>query len=92
MKRKVRVLASFTLCVFAAGILAETFPAGQDWTNVRIGAYGLRGEDNSFADCFCGNLEMEPLKLTQQFSELFGVRPTIFSAPGRVNLIGEHTD
>lgn len=46
MKRKVAVLASFTLCVLAAGILAETFPAGQDWTNyVRIGAYGLRGGD-----------------------------------------------
>jgi galactokinase len=30
--------------------------------------------------------------LARQFTELFGVRPTIFRAPGRVNLIGEHTD
>ena len=32
------------------------------------------------------------LTLTQQFQELYGARPTIFRAPGRVNLIGEHTD
>jgi galactokinase len=30
--------------------------------------------------------------LAQQFQEFYGVRPTIFQAPGRVNLIGEHTD
>jgi galactokinase len=35
---------------------------------------------------------MESIKLAQEFADLFGVRPTIFSAPGRVNLIGEHTD
>jgi galactokinase len=27
-----------------------------------------------------------------QFIELYGVQPRVFSAPGRVNLIGEHTD
>ncbi|HEX5082154.1 MAG TPA: galactokinase family protein, partial [Blastocatellia bacterium] len=27
-----------------------------------------------------------------QFIELYGARPRVFSAPGRVNLIGEHTD
>src|SRR5262245_53866743 len=27
-----------------------------------------------------------------QFIELYGSRPRVFSAPGRVNLIGEHTD
>jgi len=32
------------------------------------------------------------IDLTQSFAQLFGVRPTIFRAPGRVNLIGEHTD
>jgi galactokinase len=31
-------------------------------------------------------------ELTQPFEELFGNRPRIFRAPGRVNLIGEHTD
>jgi galactokinase len=31
-------------------------------------------------------------EITAQFEELFGVRPRIFRAPGRVNLIGEHTD
>lgn len=35
---------------------------------------------------------MESTELAQEFAGLFGVRPTIFSAPGRVNLIGEHTD
>lgn len=35
---------------------------------------------------------MNALALTQHFEKLFGQRPTIFRAPGRVNLIGEHTD
>ncbi|MGA7401351.1 MAG: galactokinase [Candidatus Sulfotelmatobacter sp.] len=30
--------------------------------------------------------------LTERFVRLYGTRPTIFRAPGRVNLIGEHTD
>jgi len=30
--------------------------------------------------------------LARQFTELFGAPPAIFQAPGRVNLIGEHTD
>jgi len=35
---------------------------------------------------------MESKALALQFAGLFGAQPTIFSAPGRVNLIGEHTD
>src|SRR5271157_5675288 len=35
---------------------------------------------------------MEPIELAQQFAGMFGAQPAIFSAPGRVNLIGEHTD
>jgi len=31
-------------------------------------------------------------KLRILFAELYGVHPTIYRAPGRVNLIGEHTD
>jgi galactokinase len=31
-------------------------------------------------------------RLAQQFAEIFGAAPRIFRAPGRVNLIGEHTD
>jgi galactokinase len=31
-------------------------------------------------------------KLNQKFEEIFGERPRLFRAPGRVNLIGEHTD
>jgi galactokinase len=31
-------------------------------------------------------------RLRNQFKEKFGGSPRIFSAPGRVNLIGEHTD
>jgi len=30
--------------------------------------------------------------IAQQFVTVFGQQPTVFSAPGRVNLIGEHTD
>ena len=30
--------------------------------------------------------------MEQQFVGVSGAQPTIFSAPGRVNLIGEHTD
>ena len=33
-----------------------------------------------------------PLRLAQSFSARFAATPRIFRAPGRVNLIGEHTD
>lgn len=35
---------------------------------------------------------MELSNLRNRFSEIFGVTPTIIRAPGRVNIIGEHTD
>jgi galactokinase len=35
---------------------------------------------------------MKPAELARRFDELFGSRPRIFCAPGRVNLLGEHTD
>jgi len=35
---------------------------------------------------------MKTRELIQQFENLFGQHPRIFRAPGRVNLIGEHTD
>ena len=35
---------------------------------------------------------MRALELAQRFETLFGTRPQISRAPGRVNLIGEHTD
>ncbi len=35
---------------------------------------------------------MESEELGRRFAQWCGVRPVIFSAPGRVNLIGEHTD
>lgn len=35
---------------------------------------------------------MKARELTQHFEKLFSERPRIFRAPGRVNLIGEHTD
>jgi len=31
-------------------------------------------------------------ELAEHFETVFGARPQVFSAPGRVNLIGEHTD
>ena len=33
-----------------------------------------------------------PEELRGAFYQLYGRRPRLFSAPGRVNLIGEHTD
>ncbi len=36
--------------------------------------------------------EITPATLGVLFEEAFGTRPRIFRAPGRVNLIGEHTD
>lgn len=35
---------------------------------------------------------LEPNVLVNQFTRRFGAAPRLFSAPGRVNLIGEHTD
>ena len=31
-------------------------------------------------------------ELREKYAELFGGSPTLFRSPGRVNLIGEHTD
>jgi galactokinase len=35
---------------------------------------------------------MSDSELTQRFEKEFGHRPAVYSAPGRVNLLGEHTD
>ena len=37
---------------------------------------------------------MTPAEVKQKFAEVFSVKipPRLFAAPGRVNLIGEHTD
>ncbi len=35
---------------------------------------------------------LKPDELANQFTQRFGTAPRLFSAPGRVNLIGEHTD
>src|SRR6267378_6250822 len=37
-------------------------------------------------------VENSPHALGQRFVQLFGESPRIYRAPGRVNLIGEHTD
>src|SRR3982074_3618418 len=36
--------------------------------------------------------EMKKPEIAQHFVQTFGTTPTVFRAPGRVNLIGEHTD
>jgi galactokinase len=35
---------------------------------------------------------IEPSQMAARFNELYGTWPRLFHAPGRVNLIGEHTD
>ena len=35
---------------------------------------------------------MKKPEIAQHFEKIFGTAPTVFRAPGRVNLIGEHTD
>ncbi|MEA2204923.1 MAG: galactokinase [Blastocatellia bacterium] len=35
---------------------------------------------------------LSPVDLRNSFYQLYGTEPRLFSAPGRVNLIGEHTD
>jgi galactokinase len=37
-------------------------------------------------------IENQALELGRRFAQIFGESPRIFQAPGRVNLIGEHTD
>ncbi len=36
--------------------------------------------------------EPAPAALARAFMQMFGVRPRLFRAPGRINIIGEHTD
>ena len=40
----------------------------------------------------CVTMSISARKLRQHFEQRFGDQPRIFRAPGRVNLIGEHTD
>ena len=35
---------------------------------------------------------IDPKRLKEKFLEIYGSVPRLFRAPGRVNLIGEHTD
>jgi galactokinase len=35
---------------------------------------------------------VDPNRLVVEFTQRFGTKPRVFSAPGRVNIIGEHTD
>ena len=35
---------------------------------------------------------MEPLQLKQAFKNIFGAEPILVKSPGRINIIGEHTD
>jgi galactokinase len=54
----------------------------------------------SSRDCKCGDpaqwsperLRMKKSEIVPHFEQIFGTAPTVFRAPGRVNLIGEHTD
>lgn len=37
-------------------------------------------------------LEIDPHKLAARFEQSFGIKPRLFKAPGRINIIGEHVD
>lgn len=37
-------------------------------------------------------MKVKPKKLVKRFKELFDKEPVVYRAPGRVNIIGEHTD
>jgi galactokinase len=39
-----------------------------------------------------GEVMQQAVELKQKFAEVYGGAPRVFRAPGRVNLIGEHTD
>jgi galactokinase len=44
-------------------------------------------------ECFGGvGMGLKSIEIGERFAEWVGVQPVVFSAPGRVNLIGEHTD
>ena len=45
-----------------------------------------------FADRFAYLIRVDTDQLRQRFRARFGAEPRVFRAPGRVNLIGEHTD
>jgi galactokinase len=52
---------------------------------------GFRGASSS-ADFPLRDLVVMKEQIVQKFRELFGTEGTLFEAPGRINLIGEHTD
>jgi len=52
-----------------------------------------KGTSRESADwCRRWKVSVDLLSFSRTFASLFGQAPRIFSAPGRVNLIGEHTD
>src|SRR5277367_3476420 len=57
----------------------------------QVAAYGF-ASNPSVRQASQRDLQMESRELAQQFRGRIAARPAIFSAPGRVNLIGEHTD
>ena len=44
------------------------------------------------ANTFAGELTPSAKSVSDGFRRVFGGEPLVFRAPGRVNLIGEHTD
>src|SRR5258708_19404067 len=58
-----------------------------------IVCFGSRGcECDDTAQLSPERLRMKKPEIAQHFEQIFGTSPTVFRAPGRVNLIGEHTD
>jgi len=67
-----------------------TDPAASRWTTVEVAPPAV----SSFPAALDGRADRPSadVGLVAKFRALFGTTPRVFRAPGRVNLIGEHTD
>ena len=80
-------LRSFTYCAFAFKIYAAIMPRtramkSRNPPDSRDKVYGVEYGEKSRAAALA----------QRRFEEMYETQPAVFRAPGRVNLIGEHTD
>jgi galactokinase len=68
-------------------VQARTFSPGH-----RVSDPDLAAAKHKAQACAGGSGSVSGTELRRRFESEFGAQPKIFAAPGRVNLIGEHTD